>query len=158
VPSPNCPYWFSPQQYNAVPRNPQVCSPPQEIALQSLFPSICHGDERSLVVRLRLPSGVVLIPGDIGASTEFRVSRLASLACHVLIVPHHGSRGSSSSVLLAASAPEIALIPAGPQNIHHHPHPEVLERLAARTITVRYPARDGRCGANYDHGRWLAFP
>jgi competence protein ComEC len=129
----------------------EVLWPP---ARQSELPE----NEQSLVVRLRQPSGVVLIPGDIGASTEFRLSRLASLACHVLIVPHHGSRGSCSSILLEASAPEVALIPAGPQNIHHHPHPEVLERLAVRRIAIRYPARDGRCGVRYDHGRWAPFP
>jgi competence protein ComEC len=129
-----------------------------EVLWPPATPSALPDNERSLVVRLRQPSGVVLITGDIGASTEFRLSRLASLACQVLVVPHHGSRGSCSSVLLAASAPEIALIPAGPQNIHHHPHTEVLERLAAGSIAIRYPARDGRCGARYDHGRWVPFP
>lgn len=115
-------------------------------------------NERSLVVRLRQPSGLILITGDIGASVELRLSRSESLACHVLIVPHHGSRDSCSSVLLAASGPEIALIPAGPKNIHRHPHAEVIERLAARSIAIRYPARDGVCGARYDHGRWAPFP
>jgi competence protein ComEC len=129
-----------------------------EVLWPPATPSSLPENERSLVVRLRQPSGVVLVTGDIGDATEFRLSRLASLQCHVLVVPHHGSRGSCSSVLLAASVPEIALIPAGPHNIHRHPHPEVLERLAARTIATRYPARDGRCGARYDHGRWLAFP
>ena len=117
-----------------------------------------RANERSLVVRLRHPSGTVLITGDIGSTVEFRLCRLASLDCHVLVVPHHGSRNSCSSLLLAASTPEVALIPAGPRNIHDHPHTEVTKRLAARAIPARYPARDGRCGARYLDGRWIPFP
>ena len=34
------------------------------------------------------------------------------LDCQVLIVPHHGSRGSCTPVLLEAASPSIALVPA----------------------------------------------
>jgi competence protein ComEC len=129
-----------------------------EVIWPPAAPSAIAENERSLVLRLRQPSGVVLITSDIGSSTEFRLSRLASLACHILITPHHGSRGSCSSALLSAAGPEVALIPAGPQNIHNHPHPEVLQRLEARAIEIRYPARDGLCGALFRDGGWCPFP
>jgi len=120
--------------------------------------SAAADNERSLVLRIRQPGGVVLFTSDISESTEFRLSRLSSFGCHILIAPHHGSRGSCSSILLSAAAPEIALIPAGPRNIHNHPHAEVLERLEARSIAIRYPARDGRCGVRFRDGRWVPYP
>jgi len=115
-------------------------------------------NERSLVVRLRQPTGVILFTSDIGTASEFRISRLSSLSCQVLVAPHHGSRGSSSSILLGAAEPSVALIPAGPRNVHGHPHVEVLERIRKRGIPVRFPARDGRCGAVYRDGKWVPFP
>jgi competence protein ComEC len=115
-------------------------------------------NERSLAARLHFAGGVVLVTSDIGRATEVALSRLGSLDCDVLIVPHHGSRNSASSVLLAATNPKIALIPAGPRNIHGHPHPEVLERLESRGIPYRYPARHGLCGACLVDGEWRAFP
>jgi len=115
-------------------------------------------NERSLVVRGVFHSGIALLTADIGRRSEVAVSRAAFLGCDVLVVPHHGSRGSSSSLLLADTSPVIALIPAAPGNIHGHPHEEVLKRLTDRGIGFRYPARDGRCGARWDGQRWRAFP
>jgi competence protein ComEC len=115
-------------------------------------------NERSLVARIGFEGGVVLVTSDIGRTTEVRLARLGSMACDVLIVPHHGSRNSASSALLAATMPEIALIPAGPRNIHGHPHAEVLERLESRAISFRFPKRHGLCGACLVDGKWKAFP
>jgi competence protein ComEC len=115
-------------------------------------------NERSLVARAMFPQGSVLITSDIGRWAERRISGIGLLDCDVLVVPHHGSRGSTSNVLLDATSPEIALIPAAPGNTHGHPHEEVLEKLEGRGIAVRYPARDGGCGARWEGDRWVAFP
>jgi competence protein ComEC len=115
-------------------------------------------NERSLVVRAHLPGGSVLLTADIGRSTEIRMARASPLRAAVLVVPHHGGRSSTSSTLIEATAPSVALIPAAPDNTHGHPHPEVLKRLAEHGIPVRYPARDGRCGARLENGEWKAFP
>jgi len=115
-------------------------------------------NERSLVARVAFPQGSVVITSDIGRPAERRISGIGLLDCDVLIIPHHGSRGSTSNALLDATSPEIALIPAAPGNTHGHPNEEVLERLEGRGIAVRYPARDGRCGARWDGERWVAFP
>ena len=115
-------------------------------------------NERSLVVRAVLARGTALITADIGRPTEKRLARSGPLQCAVLVVPHHGGRGSTSPSLLDATAPEVALIPAAPDNTHGHPHSEVLERLARRDIPTRYPARDGRCGARWNGEEWVPFP
>ena len=115
-------------------------------------------NDRSLVVRVVTEHGAVLIGADIDRAIEGRLARAGCLRSAVLVVPHHGSRGSCSNALLDAVAPEVVLIPAGPLNRHNHPHPEVLDRLRQRGLPVRYPVRDGSCGAAFRDGRWVAFP
>jgi competence protein ComEC len=115
-------------------------------------------NERTLVTRARLHQGSVLLTADIGRSTERQLARSGPLRNAVLVVPHHGGRSSTSPVLLEATTPSVALIPAAPGNTHGHPHSEVLDRLAKRHIPFRYPARDGRCGARWDGEEWVPFP
>ena len=107
-------------------------------------------NDRSLVVRVRTPSGAVLLTADISASIEAELARSSLLRADVLLTPHHGSRTSTSTAFLDAVAPGIVLIPAGPRNHHHHPHPSILDRLSAREISFVYPLRDGQCGARAD--------
>jgi len=116
-------------------------------------------NERSLVVRIRVPGGGrVLVPADIGSVTERRLASISPLDADVLVAPHHGSRGSTSDRLLDAVSPTVVLIPAGPYTTHGHPHAETLDRLAARGLPVRWPGRDGRCGARATPDGWDAIP
>jgi competence protein ComEC len=115
-------------------------------------------NERSMVARLRIDGERVLLTADIGRSSERELVASGPIGCSLLVVPHHGSRGSSSPDLLDAVGAHVALIPAGPENLHHHPHPDVLARLDARGIRYRMPIRDGRCGARLVDGRWQLYP
>jgi competence protein ComEC len=115
-------------------------------------------NERSLVARLNLKRGSVLLTSDIGRQSERRIARDHRLRCSVLVVPHHGGRGSASYDLLETANPAVALIPAAPGNSHGHPHREVLARLAGLRIPVRYPVVHGRCGATWNGLQWQAFP
>ena len=117
-----------------------------------------YENERSLVARVLFEHGSALITADIGRPTEHVLAEKAPLHSAVLVVPHHGGRGSTSSALLEATKPSIALIPAAPANTHGHPHSEVLDRLVQRKIAFRYPARDGWCGATWDGETWVPFP
>jgi competence protein ComEC len=49
----------------------------------------------------------------------------------VLVVPHHGSRTSSTAAFIAAVHPEIAAFTPGYLNRFGHPRPEIVERYAA---------------------------
>jgi len=117
-----------------------------------------HENERSLVARAIFEHGSALITADVGRSTELTLARTGPFHCAVLVVPHHGGRGSTSPALLQATTPTIALIPAAPGNTHGHPHAEVLDRLTERHIPFRYPARDGKCGARWNGKEWVPFP
>jgi len=130
--------------------------------LDVLWPPIAprsrDDNERSLVIRASSREGRVLLTSDIGSETERLLATRRSLACDVLILPHHGSRTSSSPALLAATDPAVALVPAGPFNTHHHPHPSVTARLRALRVPYRMPIRDGWCGASPASGGWRAWP
>ena len=84
----------------------------------------------SLVVQLIYKNHAFLFPGDITRRAEAELVRScgAQLQSTVLIVPHHGSKTSSSAVLLSTVAPEIAIVSARGRGKRRHPHPSVVER------------------------------
>jgi competence protein ComEC len=59
------------------------------------------------------------------------------LKSDVLVVPHHGSKTSSTEALLDAVKPTFAVLPVGYRNRFRHPHPDVAARYVARGIPIR---------------------
>ncbi len=115
-------------------------------------------NDRSLVIRARVPSRVILLTADIGSGVERTLAQMSNLHADILLTPHHGSASSTSTPFIEAVSPSLVLIPAGPRNRHHHPSPVVLERLEAHAIPFIYPARDGRCGARASgDGQWQTY-
>ena len=92
------------------------------------------------------PGGAVLLPGDIEAPAEATlVPRLAhSAPVDALIVPHHGSRSSSTHAFLAALRPSLAVVPSGHGNRFGFPHPQVRRRYRAHGIATYDTACSGR--------------
>ncbi len=92
------------------------------------------------------PQGVsALLVGDIEAPQEQALlARGATLRAELLLVPHHGSKTSSSSAFLDAVQPRTALVQAGYRNRFGHPAPEVLQRYRLRDTPV---VESSRCGA-----------
>ena len=79
----------------------------------------------------------VLLTGDIEKNEEASLIALqgAALKSDVLIVPHHGSKTSSTAAFLDAVQPEVAVFQAGYRNRFGHPANEVLGRYRERKIT-----------------------
>ncbi|QDX80348.1 DNA internalization-related competence protein ComEC/Rec2 [Denitratisoma sp. DHT3] len=100
-------------------------------------------NDLSCVLRLTTPHGSLLLSADIEARSEAGlVARLgAGLRTDVLLVPHHGSRTSSSATFLAAVAPRQAVIPVGYRNRFGHPKADVLARYG--DIPLHRTDRDG---------------
>lgn len=90
----------------------------------------------SCVLRIDGPHGSVLLTGDIEAEAEAAVLRApaATLRSDVLLVPHQGSKTSSSPALIERVAPRWAVVAAGYRNRYGHPHPEVVARYRKRGI------------------------
>jgi competence protein ComEC len=96
---------------------------------------------------LRISNGVqsALLAGDIEQDQEARlVAAGTGLKASVLLVPHHGSKSSSSAAFLDAVQPRIALVQAGYRNHFSHPAESVLVRYAERNIRV---VDSPHCGA-----------
>jgi competence protein ComEC len=91
----------------------------------------------SCVLRVANGQQAALLVGDIEQPQEAALlARGAPLAAQVLLVPHHGSRTSSSAAFLDAVHPRWALVQAGYRNRFGHPAPDVMERYAERGIRV----------------------
>ena len=87
-------------------------------------------NDLSCVVRIDSDHGSALLTGDLEARGELELVRRdpESLAADVLLVPHHGSRTSSTEAFIAAVAPRIAVYTPGYRNRFGHPRPEVVAR------------------------------
>ncbi len=87
-----------------------------------------------------------LVTGDIEAPQEAAlVQRLGpALRSEVLVVPHHGSRTSSTPAFLAAVQPRVAVVQAAYRSRFGHPAPDVVARYEAAGVPV---VRSDRCGA-----------
>ena len=98
-------------------------------------------DERGVGALL---TGDVEAPGEAGLVARSRAAPAATLRSDVLVVPHHGSRTSSTDAFLDAVRPRVAVIQVGYRSRYGHPAPEVVARYAAHGIPV---VRSDHCGA-----------
>ena len=86
-------------------------------------------NNRSLVLLVRIGRVRVLVPADVEApAEEWLAGSGLDLRADALVLPHHGSKSSSSPAFIAAVRPSVAIASAGAGNRHGHPHPEVLAR------------------------------
>jgi competence protein ComEC len=117
------------------------------LAIEVLAPgrgSSCGANDQSLVLRLAAAGGALLLPGDIERAGERALlDREAPLEARVLVLPHHGSAGSSSPEFLDAVGPALALVQAGEGNAYGHPDPGLLEELRRRGVRLYRSDRDG---------------
>lgn len=92
-----------------------------------------------------------LLVGDIEQAQEARLVGLhldqaekSRLASTVLLVPHHGSKTSSSAAFLDAVKPDMAIVQAGYRNRFGHPASLVMARYQERKIKT---VDSAHCGA-----------
>uniref|UniRef100_A0A0S6Z0I7 Competence protein ComEC n=1 Tax=Mizugakiibacter sediminis TaxID=1475481 RepID=A0A0S6Z0I7_9GAMM len=115
-------------------------------------PGTRTGNDGACVLLVEGGGGRLLLPSDVDASVEPGIAAAVGDGPPlVLVVPHHGSRSSSSAPFLAALRPAWAIVSAGWRNRFGHPHPEVSARYAAAgvplldtawagAVRVRFPA------------------
>jgi competence protein ComEC len=79
-----------------------------------------------------------LITGDIEQAVERYLVRNSDvqLGADILLVPHQGSKTSSTERFIDAVSPSLALVAAGYLNHYGHPHEQVIQRYAERGIPV----------------------
>jgi competence protein ComEC len=116
-----------------------------------------HDNDRSCVLKITTGSGSVLIPGDIESRAEAELVARAGgrVPTTLLIAPHHGSRTSSSAVLLDAVQPASVAFTAGYRNRFGHPKAEVVERYRARNVETLRSDEDGALIVDFAAGRMV---
>ncbi|MEO8344225.1 MAG: DNA internalization-related competence protein ComEC/Rec2 [Betaproteobacteria bacterium] len=95
-------------------------------------------NDRSCVVRIDSAYGSALLTGDLEAKSESLLLRTnpGALPADVLVVPHHGSRTSSTPAFIAAVAPKFAIFACGYRNRFGHPRPDIVRRYEAASVRM----------------------
>jgi competence protein ComEC len=87
-------------------------------------------NDNGLVVRLDHGEICFLLTGDVSGEVEAAlVEEGAWIDCTVLKAAHHGDGGSTTEFFLGAVAPEVIVIPIGPDDRLGRPHWGLLDRL-----------------------------
>ncbi|HKX56861.1 MAG TPA: MBL fold metallo-hydrolase, partial [Xanthomonadales bacterium] len=102
------------------------------------------GNDSSCVLEIDVGQFKLLLPGDISSRVEKRLTGRGLDISRILLVPHHGSRTSSTTELLHATVPELALATAGIGNRFDFPRADVRQRYL--DAGIRFLSTN-RCGA-----------
>ncbi|HVF64367.1 MAG TPA: DNA internalization-related competence protein ComEC/Rec2 [Casimicrobiaceae bacterium] len=122
------------------------------VRFEILFPEAAHYDDRwrksndlSCVLRIEAAGGTALLAGDIEAASEIDLvtSSREALAADVVLVPHHGSRTSSTSSFIDAVRPRHAVFTVGYRNRFNHPRADVVARYVAARAALHRTDRSG---------------
>lgn len=104
-----------------------------------------HDNNHSCVLRISTGNQHVLLAGDIEWRAEQRLLQVHpdKLPASLLVVPHHGSEGSSSADFVAAVLPDYAVFTSGYRNRFGHPREKILQRYQDSGALLLRSDRDG---------------
>jgi competence protein ComEC len=122
----------------------RVLHPPLDARAGNETYTYAEHNKLSLVLHLRYKGISFLFPGDIGEEAEGRVLKLPGFGpAQVLLVPHHGSRSSSTLPFLEKLRPQMAVFSVGFGNPFRFPSPQVWERYHRLDIRTFRTDLDG---------------
>lgn len=104
------------------------------------------GNNQSCVLKIQGRYGSGLLSGDIERETEQQLltkstDKISDI--DVLLVPHHGSRTSSTAAFINRVNPALAVVSAAYLNRFGHPHSMVVKRYSGRSIPFLNTADSG---------------
>ncbi len=111
-------------------------------------------NDRSCVVRIDSQFGSALLTGDLEAKSEALLLRThaEALRSDVLVVPHHGSRTSSTPAFIRAVAPKIAVFACGYRNRFGHPRKDIVARYEAESVLMSRTDHSGAITLSFAPG------
>lgn len=128
----------------------------QGVLVSVLHPATVAGWSRnnaSCVMLLEWSGGGILLPGDIEAHAEAVLAAREPLTpVDLLVVPHHGSRTSSTLVLLDTFPARAAVFTSAYGNRWGFPHSVITQRWMARSPCVLNTALHGAASFNSANG------
>lgn len=95
-------------------------------------------NNHSCVLKVTHKGHSVLLTADIEKQVERYMlgADFTQLKSDILLVPHQGSKTSSTHAFLDAVQPQVALLAAGYKNHYEHPHADVVKRYSDRGIPI----------------------
>ena len=103
-----------------------------------------QGNDGSCVLRVAVAGKVVLLPGDIERDAELELlGAVPDMRADILVVPHHGSRTSSTMAFLHEVRPLYALVSAGCGNRFGFPKQDIMDRYRALGAVILSTATEG---------------
>ncbi|MBU1425066.1 MAG: DNA internalization-related competence protein ComEC/Rec2 [Gammaproteobacteria bacterium] len=104
-----------------------------------------HDNERSCVLLISTGQHSLLLAGDIEKNSESRLLKLhpEKLYSTILVVPHHGSKSSSSQDFVRAVHPQYSIFTSGYLNRFGHPKKTIVERYQTAGSKILRSDRDG---------------
>ncbi|MGB1801284.1 MAG: DNA internalization-related competence protein ComEC/Rec2, partial [Gammaproteobacteria bacterium] len=110
-----------------------------------------RGNNASCVLKISSKYGSVLLTGDIEKEAEAVLVKKyhEKLASDILLVPHHGSKTSSTKAFISAVSPEYAFIPAGYKNRFGFPKQDIMARYDAFNVKTYVSYETGELSAKF---------
>ena len=113
------------------------------------------GNNRSCVLRIDNGTYSVLLTADIELATErWLVTSQASTSADFLLVPHHGSKTSSSAEFLKSVGARRAILSVGYASRYGHPHQDVMNRYENANVDVVSTADSGSILLKINNNNW----
>lgn len=123
------------------------------IELEVIYPTKAGKGQNndSLVLLVTIKRKRFLLTGDLENAEADLVHKNLNLKAEVLKVGHHGSRTSTSALLLEQIQAREAVVSSGRNNRFGHPHQETLERLALFQVEVSQTDLNGMIYYTWNH-------
>ena len=147
--------------------NKQACKTGQNWLWDGVSFEMLHPDRdyrqrnnNACVLKISNAAGSVLIASDIEKSIEQHMLQLQpdKLDADILVVPHHGSKTSSTPEWLDRVSPNFALISAGYRNRFGHPYGKVVERYQAIDAVILSTAEQGAISFDVRQDTGISVP
>ncbi len=109
------------------------------------------GNNASCVLKVSSKQGSVLLTGDIEKEAEQSLIKRYNHELHadILLVPHHGSRTSSTEAFISAVLPKHAFISAGYRNRFGFPKKDIMRRYDVHGVKIFVSNKTGEISAKF---------
>ncbi len=113
--------------------------------------SLFTGNNASCVLKVSSGTGAVLLTGDIEQEAEQSLinNYEKHLDADILLVPHHGSKTSSTKHFISAVSPKYAFISAGYRNRFGFPKKDIINRYDAHGVKTFVSNETGELTAKF---------